>query len=282
MKKLFVLFIIAIFALSLAACGSAGGSADSSDSPADGDNTEAAISDDGSANEPVEVVEGETLSAEELNSIYEKAAAYIESVIDTSNTTKSIDDEQPGYLYGYWSYNESADKPELSNELDLDGNKIIIGTTTEKDLEALGMEMSAPVDEVEPDTQVGVTLIKDDKEFVINLESHDTDEVLPIGDVHVAGFGGTINEYTMPYNYQGFTNESTMEDAVKIFGNPNSSINLSIDDISTSISISYLSEGTEGDRSVSDSLELTFIYDAENNTATLPQIQRFHEMYANQ
>ena len=216
---------------------------------------------------------------DQLKDNFEKASAYVESLIDASKTTVMTDDEEAGSLYRYWMYDNAPEQVSFSNEVDVGGTVIAIGKTLEKELEGLGFQVEASLDSVQPDEITSVTVNKDGKSSILTLKCNDTDQALPIADLPVYGFTSVYNEYTIPFSYSGLTNESTLADALKLFGEPNSSLNLCADDLGTSIVLSYFNTAQEGETVTTDSLELTFLYQADANTAVFSSIVLSHDTY---
>ncbi len=216
---------------------------------------------------------------DQMKDNFEKASAYVESLIDVSKTTVMTDDEEAGSLYRYWMYEDAPEQPSFSDEVNIDGAVIVIGKTLEKELEGLGFQVDAYLDTVQPNEVTSVTLNKNGKSTILTLKGNDTDEVLPIADLPVYGFTSVYNEYTIPFSYSELTAESTLADALQLFGEPNSSLNLCVDDLGTSIVLSYFNNAQEGDTVTTNTLELTFLYQADADTAVLSSINLSRDSY---
>ena len=227
------------------------------------------------------ISEGSSEASPDLEAVrtsFDKASAYIESAVDTSSMTVITEDEDSRNLTRSWSYDE-PENITLSDVVEIDGNKIIIGETTEKELENLNLKAEKSKDTAEPDESVSVTLTnEDDKSMILSIQSNDTDATQTVGDLPVYGFKSGLIEYTLPFNYSGLTGESDLEDALKIFGAPNTMIYLSANDLNTSIELEYLNEKKEQDFVITDDLLLVFKYN-EDDTTELTCINYSREKY---
>ncbi len=261
MKKIAAFLLIAALTAALCACGS------NSQKP-DGSSADSGI--------PgiIDVLPegGGELSPEDVKNNYDKAFAYVESTIDTTGMTANPDDEQEGYYYCYWFYDEEAENVTFPMDVDVDGARIVVGETLEKDLKGLGFETEVPSETAEPDESIGVVINKNGKSAALTLQNNETGQPVPVADLPVFVFTDTDSEYSIPFTYAGLSSQSTIADVIKVLGKPNSSIHLSSDDISTTIELSYANNVTENDSDIMDSLDLTFIYNAESNTAALSNI----------
>ena len=214
------------------------------------------------------VTEPETLSAEELKEHLDKVAAYIESVFDVSEMTVYTNDEDEGYISRSWYY-EEPQNIELSDEFEVDGNKIIINKTLEKDIEDMEFEISKYEETVDPGTAESISISKDDKSFVIDLETNDTDEVMDIGDLHVTGFSTGYFLYSLSFDYCGITGDSSLEEIVRILGIPNNSIDLSVDSDRPTFTLYYGDEDSYEDRNASLILCINCEYIPDDDTASV-------------
>ncbi len=253
MKRIFALLLATLLTVSLCACGAS--------------QSQTGLDD-------IITIDDSTVNKEEARAAFDKAAEYLKSFVDLSKMEEHPVDEQDTALYGNWFPLEADATVSLSNDFEVDGSKITIDTTLEKDLEAMDFSIEKAMDTVEPDMSTSVTLGKGTKSMILSLENNYGDQPVPIGDLAVAGFTSGISELNLPFNYNGLTETSTLEDALKIFGVPNDSIRIAVEGTGTEIQFSYFTDATEGDVSVMDHLDLNFAYNAESNTAALTTISR--------
>lgn len=253
MKKIMTIIIAAALAASLCACGSS-----QQQSASDGSETNTAVS---GAEDNASGSEGSANTQVDMEA-FESASAYIESLIDTKEMTSDTDDENEDSVYRYWMYDDILEGTTFSNEVEVAGNKIIIGETLENELEGMGFELSTPGDTVQPEEEASVTIIKDDKEAVVTLETNYEEEAVNIGDLLVYGFEGNVNDFSLPFTYSGLKEGSTMEEALEIFGNPNSDIYLSTDEFGTQITLTYYYETETDDMYLMNTLDITFSYNS--------------------
>ena len=219
----------------------------------------------------------ETAIAQEVSSTdkslikanFDKSVAFVESTVDTGGM-KANDDEDELSLSRNWSYEES-ENTELPKDIEVNGKTITIGKTTVKDLDDLGMKIEKSMDKVEPQTGTAVSLVDGDKTFLLNVDNS-TDKTQNIDDLTITGFTTGFKEYTLPYSYSGIDYDSTIEDVIAKLGKPNSTINVNANDQSSTITLNYLNDVTEGKTVTTDSLSVAFNYDPANNTAQLTSL----------
>ena len=253
MKKLICLILAVILTLSLCACG------------ADGGNT-------GSGNN--------TVDPATLQSHVDSASDYIGTVIDTSKLTYSDQTDQPNSLYRNWySEDEEPTGNELSMDVELLDKTITVGKTTVKELKELGYNVVTDVEEVEPNTEIALSIAEYD-EFCALTVSNNTDKNQNIMDLPVDSMilGGS-EEYSVKYSYKGLTTGSTLEEAIKTLGEPAFGITVMADGPDTTIELNYTNSQIEGDFETSDSLDVYLTYDVEKDAATISNITLRRQIY---
>lgn len=246
MKKLLALLMIAALAVTLFAC---------------------------TVQEPIIAVDP-TASSDEITGIresFDKASAYIEANVDTTDAEVQTDEEDESYLSKVWFIPEGTGSDEFSMDIAVEGNTITLGETTVKELESFGMDIEKLVETVQPDEMIGVQLSKDNRFFSLTAGTPAT-EAAALDDCIIKEASGTYNEYTLAFSYSGLDEKATLKDVIDTLGVPNSSINLSGDTSGTSIELSYYKK-TEKDGVYTDNnLSVYLSYDAAGDTAVLSSI----------
>lgn len=261
MKKIIALLLVLVLTVSLCACGASQPAGGTGSQPASESSSEA-----------------ETLDMKAVQEAFESASAFLKTLADLTKLTTQQTEGNTNPYYSAW-FNEAEIQLKLSDEFEVDGNKITIGKTTEKDLEAFDCEVEKYSDTLGANESTAVSLVKGSKSCVINLMGNYTDKEIPIADVAVGGFTAFVSEFTLPFNYNGLTEGSTIEEAIKIFGTDVSSVILSSDEFGTTISLSYDGTTRDGELDAYDSFTMDFVYDKEKNTATLSSLSRSHDVY---
>ncbi len=245
MKKLLTLLLVAVLAVMLCACGQP-----------------QSILDD-------IVIEDESVDKDALRDTLDKATDYIESTVDTAKMTATTNDDDDYSVSRYWSYDKAVEIEPLITAFEIDGNKIVIGETTESQLEELGMEIDAYADTIGPEEETSITLSQGSKFCMILLEANLTDQTIPIRDLAVAGFTCPAPAYSLDFSYDGLTYSSTIDQVLAALGTPNDGISLYSDSTICTFELDYSDELQDGDYIIGDSLRITFLYNPEDNTASL-------------
>lgn len=254
MKKLTAIIIATLFALALAACGAKPPVSSGSQQP------------------------GAKADTAAIKSKYEKAFDYIQSMIKSDSVQTEKSENDPEYLSCTWIFPDAPSEGNLSEDIEIDGQKITIGKTLVKEIAGFGFEMEKPSDTVEPSEIFGILLSKDGKNA--NIETHGADKPQPADELPVYGFTGGVQEFVIPYNYNGLTVASTLKDVLDIMGEPNANIRLTADNMDCSIEIDYVSEKTVGDQIERSSLSVTFSYDVEKDTSVINSFNLSRDYYS--
>ena len=227
-------------------------------------------------NQKTDTVSSENSSSNttSIKDVFDMTKAYAESNIDVTGMQLQTDDENEGSLYAYWTFDEPQDNVAMTYDLEIDGNAIKILTTTEKEVEDMGFEVSKYSDMVEPDESQSVTANKDGKEMVLTLKTNNTKSNIPVGELPVYGFDGYYNEFSLPFSYNGFTDKTTIKDVIGILGNPNSGVDVSVEEFSGNeytsyIKLSYSNIVPSGNTEFSEILTFEFKYDPSTNSETI-------------
>ena len=279
MKKVIPFILTAALAAGLCACGSqtapgagsaGGGSSAASTqtsstqtSSAQSSSTQSSSGADAGTAAAASASSAGTEDAENFKAGLEKAAAYVESLIDISEMTESTEEEDPSYLSISWDNTANEVSSALDPEVLIDEKKVVIGKTTVKELEDLGFTVKKDSDTVGPNEVVGVSLTKDDKTTSLTLKENDTSDTVQIADLPVYSFTSGSSEFCLPFDYSGLTDESTVEDVINALGEPNSTIRVSSEAMGTMITLTYDEVKEDGKLYV---LEIAFQYDPETNT----------------
>lgn len=245
MKKLITLMLIAALAFTLFACGT---------------------------NEPiVKDTTDESVDTAAVRESFDKAIDFIESAVDTSAMTSSIQDDDDGkYLYKYWSYDKDPGNVDIALDAEIGGSTVTVGTTTIDDLKALGFTVELDTDTVNANTVLGFSATKDGKFCNMSVDNS-TDKEKKAADMPISNVSGASEEYgAASFVYRGLKVGSSLKDVIDALGLPNSGMTLSADSSSTTVSLSYFSTSAEDDKTVIDTnLEINVIYDAAANTTNV-------------
>lgn len=252
MKKLFTLLLIAALALSLFACGSQSG-----DTKATVPNPAADLAYDDAA----------------IRSNFEKAESYVDAAFDGMDMSASIqDDDDNSSIYKYWSYDGEPDKAPISSEIEIDGNKIVIGKTTAKDVMGFDLTAEKNSDTAQPGDVVSISLSKGDRSCSVMLAPNDTDKAQPADDLPVYEVMTSAKDFSLPFTYCGLTVESTLEDVLEALGTPNYTATLSSEDMGVYIELDYNNTTQEGDENYSDGVVIRLVYETDSNIAFIDNI----------
>ena len=245
MKKIITLMLIAALAFTLFACG---------------------------AKEPIaKDTTDESVDTAAVRESFDKASDYIESVIDTTGMTSSVQDDDGGKnLYKTWQYDKEADNADISLEVEIGGSTVTVGTTTIADLKALGFDAELSNDTVEANTEFGFSATKDGKFCNMSVDNS-TDKAQKAEDLPISNVSGAPEEFgALSFVYKGLKVGSSIDDVINTLGIPNSGISLSSGDSGTTFSLTYCSSETNDDKTVTDvNLVFDFTYDSQANTATV-------------
>ena len=254
MKKILVITLIAALALTLFACGQP-------------------KTDTGATEEETAIAQEVTTSPEAIPVIrenYDKADAYITSLIDAKGITMSEqDDENGAYLYKYYSYDKDIGNVDISKDIAIDGNTITIAKTTEKEIEDFGLRVEKSSEKAEPDMCPSITLYKDDKFINVLFAQNTSGKEEAFTDYPAYQIMATGREYCIPFTYSGLTIDSSLKDVLDALGMPNTSITLSSSDSGTRIDMSYVNNYEEGDQMITFSVTVSLTYDAEKNSSVV-------------
>ena len=256
MRKWFARILIAAFAASLLACGGTNDSEKDASVPA-----------------------ADTAEAGDIRSHFEKASAYVESLIDTTGMEVLTDEEDSEFLCRTWMYEKFISLPEIGREVTVDGKTIVIGETKVRDLPELGFEVAKFADELGPYEATSVSLQKGRKTFILSPQTNDTDRTLPLDDLPIFSFSATYSEDVIPFSYYGTDERTTLEDLIARWGIPNSSIRVTADSYGTYIELSYQSETADQDWITSDALTFSLNYRPEAGIACLFTVGLDHYYY---
>jgi len=251
MKKVTAMLLTLAVSLSLCACTNSGPASTGSDS-------ESAASSGSQA-----------VSPEKLTDIADKASAYIESVIDTSGMAAETGESEDMYIYRYWNMGEETADAALTDEIEIDGNTIVLGKTTKADLDKMDFKMEGFPEVLEPGLHTSIILAKDGKNANLALANDSETESQPVDNIPVNGFTCGSAEFAIPFNYAGVTNSSSIEDVVKLLGAPNSDLHFSTDGEFTEILLSYSMITDKDGAAAQITLGITYLYHPESNTASL-------------
>ena len=251
MKKLIILTLIAALVLTLCACGA-----------------ENIISVD---------PETETEDPAVLRSNLDSASAYLESCIDTSKMVTAMQEDDPNYLYKYWSYDDDEFNASFSTDVELDGKTFTVGKTTVGELKEMGYELMIDEETVPTDYSKGFSIVKGDK-FCNLTADNNTDKEQNIYDLVVTGFNGFSEEYGLEYSFNGIATGSTLEEVVAALGTPNYNISLSSDSLGTTFDMSYYNDKPDGDILISDVVTVYLTYDVAGNTAVVSSLDVSHNV----
>ena len=224
----------------------------------------------------VPIPEPEPMSEEDIKSNFDKANEYVKSLIDTSGMDFQADEEDPKYLYGSY-YMSDERQVDLSDEFTVEGVPVVLWETKVKDLEGLEEFRVTKVDEtVDPEVITSVTLENMSKATLLSLELNMTDGPLAVSELRVNGFTAGTNP--LSYTFCGINENSTFDEVLKSIGIPNESINVNADQYSTTISLRYY-DPAEDESDRDGTLEVTFAYNAEDNTTKISSVNYSQTSY---
>ena len=224
----------------------------------------------------VPIPEPEPMSEEDIKSNFDKANEYVKSLIDTSGMYFQADEEDPKYLYGSY-YMSDERQVDLSDEFTVEGVPVVLWETKVKDLEGLEEFRVTKVDEtVDPEVITSVTLENMSKATLLSLELNMTDGPLAVSELRVNGFTAGTNP--LSYTFCGINENSTFDEVLKSIGIPNESINVNADQYSTTISLRYY-DPAEDESDRDGTLEVTFAYNAEDNTTKISSVNYSQTSY---
>ena len=258
MKKLITLLLIAALALSLFACGSqnAGTNSPVSNPAADVAYDDAAI-----------------------RSNFEKAEAYVDAAFDGMDMSTSIqDNDDSDGIYKTWYYEGEPDKAPISSEIEIDGNKIVIGKTTAKDVMGFDLTAEKNSETAQPGDVVTISLSKGDRSCSVMLAPNDTDKAKPVDDFPVYEVMTSAKDFSLPFTYCGLTVDSSLKDVLEALGAPNYMTTLSSEDMGAYIELDYNNTTQDGDENYSDSVVIRLVYDTDSDTALIDNIDLRHEI----
>ena len=209
---------------------------------------------------------------EEVKEAFDKAAAYLESKIDTTQMESQTDDEQEGFIYRYWTFTGEEETLDISNEIAVNGDILTVGQTLEKELENLGYSIYTPADVAKPNEVIGISVEDNGKSISFELKENTQSTDMPIADIPIYGFSTMGSELSIPFNYMGITADSSLEYILSVMGSPNESVNMSTDSYVTSFELAYISNTQVGDENKMQSLKFSFAYDQDTDTSTLTSV----------
>lgn len=260
MRKLLVFILAAVITVSLCACDT--------------------LKNLGSVDETELVTEfpGE-ISKDEMRANLYKASNYIESIVNVNDMESNIQDDNTdeGDLYKYWTYSKATSNVQLNMDIDVGGNTISVGKTKVKELSEFNLDIEKSPDPVPPNEVTSCTLTKDNKICSVVSMPNSTGTEQPGDNLVVGEVMGIVNEFNLPFNYNGIDEKSTLKDVVEKIGTPNSMITLGSDEVSTSINLSWFNSVTKGKNVTDDSISIYLNYDAEKNEATISSIDIRHD-----
>lgn len=208
------------------------------------------------------------LTAEER---FQKGSAFIESLIDVSKAEVQTDEEDPGYLQRYWQFGGPADAANIPETVTIDGKDIAIGQITVKQVKELGFTVDFDMDTVEPDTILSFSIVDGTKALLLTTAANTADQSIPFDDAVIAGFSGSFSAYSMPFDYAGITEASTLKDIIAAFGLEagEAVIGLVASTSDAEITVRISNTVQNGDTETIKSLDIYFLYSALENTAAI-------------
>lgn len=256
MKKITALLLIAVLAAAMCACNAVRDQLIDIEATAD----------------PAQV---DTASIRES---FDKAIAYVEAAIDTSGMSTQIQDDDGGlYLYKYWTYDQDTENAGLSGSIAVGGKTIEIAETTANDLKELGFSSEIFGTVVDPGVSAASIIESDGKSCNVSFAVNKTDKAISVDVLPVYQVTLTAESYFLPFEYSGLTAESTLKDVIDKLGRPNGRMEVAADDYSTVIELVYDDILNEGDTEIDNRLSLRMEYSAENDTATVFQLDLARE-----
>ena len=212
-----------------------------------------------------------TSAPEDIRTNFEKASAYVESLLDGKTGDVQTDDEDSLSLYRYWDCPDADGAITLSDEVTVEGFTAVIGKTLVKELDNSGLTVEKSKETLEPHFETSASLTRDGKTFVFRVYNSKEESVL-MNETALSGFSGTFSEYVLPFNYAGLTETSTLRDVMELFGYKNYSIVLSADETGTMIRVSYHFDTPDGNSVFMRILEIECLYQADADTAVITSI----------
>ena len=194
----------------------------------------------------------------------EKTTSYIDTLIEADKFTEEKDTEK---LVTKWTATEekSADLPDV---LTLDGEKITLGKTTVAELKEMGFKTAEKTPEtVEAGKNAELSVNRNEQYCSVFTEVNDSDKAVKVDDLAITGFYVTGATFS-PFDYNGITDESTLEEVMKI-DMPIRSITLSTHGSDSLIYIAY-KRSASGDKPAAT---LTVGAEYNDNTSKLFSLQ---------
>jgi len=278
MKKIITVLLMLALSLGLFACGAKDEKTSEATETTKADTTESAgeSTDGGETQDSQE----EEAGSDVIKSNFEKAIAYAEAHMDIAEAEKSVDDADPNYLYCYWYTDAIVEPAELGKTITVDGNQIEFGKTTVKEIQELGYDVELPEGKAEPETIYSAVVSKDGKNFILSLEENRSAEAVPFDDLAICGFSTGIEEFSLPFDYQGLGFGSNIDDLQKAMGTPNASVHVSADDTFTSIDAEYFFEEEVEDHILATNFSISYRYDPETDSVTMAGMNYSMSEYA--
>ncbi len=205
---------------------------------------------------------------------FDMASAYIESLIDASKAEVQTDTEDPEYPQRHWFFSGAADGATIPEALTVDGKSFTIGQVTVKELKELGLNIESGSDVIEPSYALMINISDGLKSLTITTAGNDTDQDIPLDDAVIVGFQGGFNEYTIPFDYAGITEASTLKDVLSLFASEDweGIMGLTASEYDTEITVQMYSTVQSGETETLKSLDITLSYSASSNTATVTNV----------
>ena len=214
-----------------------------------------------------------------IRSNFEKAQTYADALFSGKDMTSSVQDDNDSIgIYKYWSYEGEPDKAPISSEIEIDGNKIVIGTTTAKEVEGFDLTVDKSKATAQPGETVSLSLSKGDRSCSAMLAPNDTDKEMKIDDLPVYEVVTSVKDFSLPFTYCGLSADSTLEEVLEALGTPNFTATLSSEDMGVFIELNYNNQSQEDGKLISDSVILRLVYDLDSNTARVDNIDLRHEV----
>lgn len=251
MKKLIIIFLSAALVLGLCACGG-------NNNTSDADSTVGAA------------------DVADIRAAYEKADAYIGSIIDAEKAgmvTDEQDDNNGETLYKYWTYAEDKEGGKIDASIELEGETVTVGKTTVSELKELGYKIDAEVETVGANTVQGFSVTKDNKYSNLSVDNY-TNSPQKFADMVINSAAGANAEVGgMSFDYKGIKSGSTLKDVVDALGVPNFTMTLGCDLSGNSIEVSYSCTTVEDGNQLVDTLTVNLMYDPSANVAKVSAVR---------
>ena len=221
---------------------------------------------------------GLAYDAAEIRANFEKAEAYADALFSGKNMTSSIqDDDESTGIYKSWYYDGKPDQTPISSEIEIDGNRIVLGETTAKDVMGFGLTANKSNENAQTGDVVTITLSKGDRGCAVMLAPNGTEEKdaddLPVYEVMTSA-----KDFSLPFTYCGLTVDSTLEDVLKALGTPTFLATLSSENMGVSIELDYNHLTEDGGKQTLDSLVIRLVYDTDSNTALVDNLDLRREV----